>query len=142
MGYAAGSAPPRRRFGPRGRQSVASRCRLRHGAGQGLQTSPNRSQSDTGVAIACGARQEAKDSAWYVYMLRCRDGTLYTGIAVDLVRRLEAHRRGTGAKYTRSRLPVKLVYRESQPDRSHALKREIGLRRLGREGKLALIGAR
>jgi putative endonuclease len=79
---------------------------------------------------------------WYVYILRCRDGTLYTGIAVDLRRRLEAHRRGVAAKYTRSRRPVTLAYQEQQPDRSSALKREAGLRRLGPAGKLALIGGR
>jgi putative endonuclease len=79
---------------------------------------------------------------WYVYILRCRDGTLYTGIAVDLRRRLEAHRRGVAAKYTRSRRPVTLAYQEHQPDRSSALKREAALRRLGRTGKLALIRAR
>ena len=79
---------------------------------------------------------------WYVYILRCRDGTLYTGIAVDLRRRLEAHQRGAAAKYTRSRRPVTLAYRERQPNRSSALKREAVLRRLGRAGKLALIGAR
>src|SRR5206468_8703725 len=78
---------------------------------------------------------------WYVYILRCRDGTLYTGIAVDLRRRLEAHRRGVAAKYTRSRRPVTLAYQELQPDRSSALKREAALRRLGRAGKMALIGA-
>jgi predicted GIY-YIG superfamily endonuclease len=76
---------------------------------------------------------------WFVYILRCGDGTLYTGVAVDLRKRLEAHQRGTGAKYTRSRRPVTLVYRERQPDRSTALKREAALRRLGRAGKLALI---
>jgi predicted GIY-YIG superfamily endonuclease len=78
---------------------------------------------------------------WRVYMLRCRDGTLYTGITVDLRRRLEAHRRGAAAKYTRSRRPVTLVYRESQPDRSRAQKREAALRALGRAGKLVLIAA-
>jgi putative endonuclease len=78
---------------------------------------------------------------WYVYILRCRDGTLYTGIAVDLRRRFEAHQRGLAAKYTRSRRPVSLVYQEPQADRSSALKREAGLRRLGRAEKLALIGA-
>jgi predicted GIY-YIG superfamily endonuclease len=77
--------------------------------------------------------------AWFVYILRCGDATLYTGIAVDLRKRLDAHQRGTGAKYTRSRRPVTLVYRERQPDRSSALKREAALRRLGRAGKLALI---
>ena len=79
---------------------------------------------------------------WYVYILRCRDGTLYTGIAVDLRRRLEAHQRGAAAKYTRSRRPVTLAYQEQQPSRSSALKREAGLRRLGRAGKLALIATR
>ena len=79
---------------------------------------------------------------WSVYILRCGDGTLYAGIAADLARRVAAHRRGTAAKYTRSRLPVTLVYDESQPDRSRALKREAALRRLGRAGKLALIASR
>ena len=78
---------------------------------------------------------------WSVYILRCRDGTLYTGIAIDLRRRLEAHRRGVAAKYTRSRRPVTLAYQESQPDHSRALKREAALRRLGRAGKLALIAS-
>ncbi len=77
---------------------------------------------------------------WTVYILRCRGGTLYTGIALDLQRRLEAHRSGVAAKYTRSRLPVSLAYQEWQPDRSTALKREAALRRMGRAGKLALIG--
>ena len=78
---------------------------------------------------------------WSVYILRCRDGTLYTGIAVDLQRRLEAHGRGVAAKYTRSRRPVTLAYEERQPDRGSALKREAALRRMGRAGKLLLIAA-
>jgi len=81
----------------------------------------------------------AQTPNWHVYILRCRDGTLYTGIAVDVAKRLDAHRSGAGAKYTRSRLPVALVYQEAQPDRSGAQKREAALRRLGREGKLELI---
>jgi len=76
---------------------------------------------------------------WYVYILRCRDRTLYTGIAVNLQRRIDAHGRGVAAKYTRSRRPVTLAYQERQPDQSSALKREAALRRLGRAGKLALI---
>ncbi len=76
---------------------------------------------------------------WSVYILRCGDGTLYTGIAVDLEKRLAAHRRGVAAKYTRSRLPVTLAYEESQPDRSSAQMREAALRRLGRAGKQALL---
>ena len=76
---------------------------------------------------------------WTVYMLRCGDGTLYTGCTNDLPRRLEAHRRGRGAKYTRSRLPVALAYREEAPDRSAALRREAAIKRLSRPQKLALI---
>jgi putative endonuclease len=79
---------------------------------------------------------------WHVYVLRCRDGTLYTGITVDLRKRLEAHQHGVAAQYTRSRGPVELAYQERQPDRSSALKREAALRRMGRAGKLALIASR
>jgi putative endonuclease len=78
---------------------------------------------------------------WSVYILRCSDGTLYTGVAADLDKRLDAHRRGTAAKYTRSRRPVALAYSERQADRSTAQKREAALRRLGRAGKLALIAS-
>lgn len=75
----------------------------------------------------------------YVYILRCGDGTLYTGITVDLSKRLDLHQRGVAAKYTRGRRPVALAYKEIQPDRSAALKREAALRRMGRAGKLDLI---
>ena len=77
---------------------------------------------------------------WTVYILRCGDGTLYTGCTNDLSRRLNAHQSGRGAKYTRSRLPVVLAYREEVPDRSAALRREAAIKRLDRRGKLALIG--
>ncbi|MEY8388615.1 GIY-YIG nuclease family protein [Oscillospiraceae bacterium 38-13] len=77
---------------------------------------------------------------WTVYILRCGDGTLYTGCTNDLPRRLEAHRSGRGAKYTRSRLPVELVYRENTADKSAALRREAAIKRLDRRKKLALIG--
>lgn len=86
------------------------------------------------------ARPAPSRPEWRVYILRCGDGTLYTGITVDLPKRLDAHRRGVAAKYTRSRLPVLLAYDEGQPDRAAALKREAALRKLGRGGKLALIG--
>lgn len=71
-------------------------------------------------------------------MLRCRDGSLYTGITNDLPRRLLRHGAGRASAYTRSRLPVRLVYQESQPDRPAALRREAALRRLSRAAKLAL----
>lgn len=77
--------------------------------------------------------------AWTVYILRCGDGTLYTGCTNDLLRRLEAHRSGRGAKYTRSRPPVALAYREEAPDRSAALRREAAIKRLSRREKLALL---
>lgn len=72
-------------------------------------------------------------------MLRCRDGSLYTGITNDLATRLVRHRAGTASAYTRSRLPVRLVYQELQPTRSAALKREAQLRRLPRTTKLVLV---
>lgn len=76
-----------------------------------------------------------------VYLLRCRDGSLYTGITNDLAHRLESHRRGKGSAYTRSRLPVKLAYQERASDRGSALKREAAIRRLSRAEKLALCSA-
>lgn len=76
-----------------------------------------------------------------VYILECADGTLYTGIARDAERRLAVHNRGRGAKYTRSRLPVRLCYREEQPDKSAALRREYAIKQLTREEKLRLITA-
>ena len=78
---------------------------------------------------------------YLVYILRCGDGTLYTGCTNDLPRRLQAHQSGRGAKYTRSRLPVELVYQEAVPDRSAALQREAAIKRLDRVRKLALIAA-
>ncbi|MGH7529479.1 MAG: GIY-YIG nuclease family protein [Gemmatimonadales bacterium] len=81
-------------------------------------------------------------ATWIVYLLRCRGGTLYTGITNDLTRRLTAHAVGTASAYTRSRRPVRLVYREDVPDRGAALRREAAIRRLSRAAKLALIGRR
>ena len=77
--------------------------------------------------------------SWYVYMLRCRDGSLYTGCTDDVQRRLAVHNSGKGAKYTRSRLPVSLVYEEALPDKSAALKREYALKRLDKVQKEQLI---
>jgi putative endonuclease len=76
---------------------------------------------------------------YVVYILECADGTLYTGMTNCLSRRLHQHQSGKGAKYTRSRLPVRLQYTETGFDRSGALKREYQLRRLTRTQKLALI---
>ena len=79
--------------------------------------------------------------SWTVYMLRCGDGSLYTGCTDNIVRRLAAHQSGRGAKYTRSRLPVELVYQETAVDKSAALRREIAIKRLTRAQKLALLEA-
>lgn len=76
---------------------------------------------------------------WWVYLVRCADDTLYCGITNDLERRLAAHNSGRGAKYTRPRRPVELVYQEPCPDRSAALRREAALKCLPRAQKLALL---
>lgn len=78
-------------------------------------------------------------SPYYVYILSCGDGSLYTGITTDPERRLKEHQSGKGAKYTRSHLPVTLVYREKQPDKSSALRRELEIKALPREKKQKLI---
>jgi putative endonuclease len=79
---------------------------------------------------------------WCVYVLRCRDGSLYTGATNDLARRIARHAAGTAARYTRSRLPVRLVHAEPVEDRSAALRREAAVKRLTRAEKLALVRAR
>ena len=76
---------------------------------------------------------------WFVYMLECADGSLYTGVSNDLASRIDKHNAGKGAKYTRSRLPVKLVYSETAPDRGEALKKEIKMKQLSRVEKLELL---
>jgi predicted GIY-YIG superfamily endonuclease len=78
--------------------------------------------------------------AWFVYLLRCGDGTLYCGIALDVAARLEQHRCGKGARYTRGRGPLELVYTEACEDRSSALRRERAIKALDRAEKMALTG--
>jgi putative endonuclease len=75
---------------------------------------------------------------WIVYLARCRDGTLYTGITTDPARRLAEHNSGSGAAYTRTRLPIAFVYREAVSDRPAALRREYVIKRLSRAAKEAL----
>lgn len=75
----------------------------------------------------------------YVYILRCNDGTLYTGWTNDINKRLEAHNSGNGAKYTRGRRPVTLVYLEELATKGEALKREAAIKKLSKEKKWALI---
>ena len=78
--------------------------------------------------------------AWFVYLARCADGSLYTGVTTDPARRERAHNEGRGAAYTRSRRPVRLVHLEPAPDRGAALRRELAIKRLSREGKEELMG--
>ena len=82
------------------------------------------------------------EKAWYVYMLRCGDGSLYTGIAVDVQARLALHRSGKGAKYTRGRGPLILRYQEACGSHGDALRREIEVKKLTRLEKLTLIESR
>ena len=78
---------------------------------------------------------------YWVYVLRCGDGTLYTGSTNDPARRLAMHQSGKGAKYTRSHLPVEMVYQEELPDKSTALRREATIKKMNRAEKLTLIRA-
>lgn len=78
----------------------------------------------------------------FVYILRCADGTLYTGWTNDLSARVRTHQAGKGAKYTRARLPVALAYYEMLPDKSAALRREATIKRLTRAEKLCLIASK
>ena len=79
------------------------------------------------------------ETQWYLYILRCKDNTLYTGITTDVEKRLEAHRSGKGAKYTRGRAPLELVYRENCGSHSDALKREAEVKKLSRQAKELLV---
>lgn len=87
------------------------------------------------------AREPA--AAWWVYMLRCADGSLYTGITTDVDRRIAEHNGdgAPGARYTRSRRPVQLVHVEPAADRAEATRRELAIKRLDRQRKLALCAA-
>lgn len=76
----------------------------------------------------------------YCYILECADGTFYTGWTNDPERRLSQHNKGIGARYTRTRLPVKLIYLEPQPNRAAAMKREIAIKNMPRERKKRLAG--
>ena len=76
---------------------------------------------------------------WFVYIVRCNDGSLYTGIAKDVARRCQQHNAGTASKYTRSRRPVELLYHETHPSQSLALKREAAIKGMDRRGKLTMV---
>ncbi len=77
---------------------------------------------------------------WFVYIARCGDGSLYTGVTTNPARRESLHNAGRGAAYTRARLPVRLVYCEAATDRGAALRREAAIKKLNRAGKEAIVG--
>jgi putative endonuclease len=77
--------------------------------------------------------------AAFVYLLRCADGTIYTGWTFDVARRVHAHQQGRGARYTRARRPVELIYHERLPSRRAAMRREIEIKRMSRKRKLGLV---
>jgi len=79
---------------------------------------------------------------WFVYILRCADGSLYTGITKDVKRRCQQHNDGTASRYTRSRRPTKLVWQEAHLDRNSALKREASIKGMTRRAKLEMIQLR
>jgi putative endonuclease len=78
--------------------------------------------------------------SFYCYIVECADGTYYTGWTVDPERRVAIHNKGRGARYTRMRGPVRLVYVEELPDKKSAMKRELAIKRMKREGKMKLVG--
>jgi predicted GIY-YIG superfamily endonuclease len=84
------------------------------------------------------AKARTSGDEWFVYMVRCADDSLYTGIAKDVARRCQKHNDGRASRYTRSRLPVELVYQEAHPDQSSALKREAAIKAMDRRGKLTM----
>lgn len=84
-------------------------------------------------------RMTMSDRSFFCYILECADGSYYTGWTSDPDRRLKQHNRGAGSRYTRARLPVKLVYREELPDRSSAMKREQAIKNMHRQSKERMI---
>jgi|GEM_PF-301095 len=89
----------------------------------------------------CKPKASSSGDKWFVYIVRCADGTLYTGITKDLKRRCQQHNAGTASKYTRSRRPVKLICHEIHPSQSSALKREAAIKSMNRREKLKMIRA-
>jgi putative endonuclease len=100
---------------------------------------PDGSPVPASAASAAGGVQARPAAHWFVYLLCCADDTLYTGVTTDLARRLAEHNAGTGARYTRARLPVTLAYAEPAADRRAACQREAAIKRWPRAQKLDLI---
>ena len=88
-----------------------------------------------GILVRSRKKKGRPPCSWFVYILKCGDGTLYTGITNDLARREAQHNSGTASRYTRSRRPVKIIYQEPCRNRSAALKKEYAVKSLTRKGK-------
>lgn len=86
--------------------------------------------------------ENANDQKYYVYVVRCSDGSLYTGIAADVAARVQCHNNGTGAKYTRSRLPVELVYTEKKINHKEAAQRESEIKKWPKKHKEELVNSK
>ena len=86
--------------------------------------------------------KKPSDDPWFVYIVRCADGSLYTGIAKDVKRRCQQHNDGKASRFTRSRRPTRLVWHEAQPSRGSALKRETAIKAMTRQDKLTMIRLR
>lgn len=97
--------------------------------------------ANNGAVTKTSTATNSRTVSWCVYILECADGSLYTGITNDLTARIATHNAGKGARYTRSRLPVELVYSETATDRGTASSREAQLKSLSRAEKLALLQA-
>jgi putative endonuclease len=95
-----------------------------------------------GAARNAGGDVAKAKPQWWVYVLRCRDGTLYTGVTTDCDRRLAQHNAGKASKYTRARRPVQMVYRERAAGHGEALRREFAIKKLPRAAKETLIEPR
>ncbi len=93
------------------------------------------------VAVEKLLNRRDTDTTWFIYLLRCADGSLYTGITNDVPRRLKQHNAGTASRYTRSRLPAVLVHQEAQASHGQALRRELAIKALSRQDKESIIRA-
>lgn len=93
-----------------------------------------------GMVDKAGRRRKNKDEPWFVYILECSDGSFYTGVTKDIERRFAEHNAGRASRYTRTRLPVRLRYRERCAGRAEALARECAIKALRRARKEQLVG--
>ncbi len=109
-----------------------------------MPTQNQQTASDSNNSLMTTSKKPAiVASAWFLYMVKCHNGHLYTGVTTDVSRRFAEHQAGgvKAAKFLKGKGPLTLVYQESQPDRSRALKREIAVKKLTRRQKLAMIAS-